>query len=49
MEGVDVIDVIKKYNILVNFLERKNELEVKRFFLSFKLVFNLMYRFYLKL
>lgn len=49
MEGADVIDVIKKHNTSVNFSERKNEPEAKRFPLSSKLVSNSMYRPYSKL
>ena len=41
MEVSGVIDVIKKYNISVNFLERKDKPETKRFLLNYNLVSNL--------
>ena len=41
MEVAGVADVIKKHNISVNFLERKDKPETKRFPLNYNLVFNL--------
>lgn len=48
LKVADVIDVIKKYNTSVNFLERKNKLKAKRFPLDSKLESNSMHPFYLK-
>ena len=41
MEVAGVADVIKKHNISVNFLERKDKPETKRLPLSYNLVSNL--------
>ena len=41
MEVADVIDVIMKHNISVNFLKRKDKPETKRFPLNYNLVSNL--------
>lgn len=47
MVVADVIGIIKKHNTSVNFLERKNKPEAKRFSLNSELVSNSVYPPYL--